>query len=71
MIALLIAAFAGIILLEVPGLVKKKMWRELGAFLMYLSIGMALSVPQALGVELPNPNKAIEAVFKPIAALLE
>ncbi|RKO66479.1 hypothetical protein D7024_05640 [Desulfofundulus salinus] len=71
MIALLIALFIGIILFEVPGLVKKKMWRELAAFWLYLSIGMALSIPQVLGVQLPNPTKAIEALFKPVSELLK
>lgn len=65
MIALLIIAFATIILFEVPGLVKKKMWRELVAFSVFLSIGIALSIPQVLGAKLPNPSKAIEALFKP------
>lgn len=71
MIVLLIIVFIGIILFEVPGLVKKKMWRELAAFSVYLSIGMALSIPQVLGVELPNPTKAIEALFKPLSDLLK
>ncbi|MDN5347469.1 MAG: hypothetical protein PWP65_1033 [Clostridia bacterium] len=71
MIVLLILLFAGIILFEVPGLVKKKMWRELAAFLAYLLIGMALSIPQVLGVKLPNPTKAIEALIKPISELLK
>jgi len=38
---------------------------------MYLSIGMALSIPQVLGIKLPNPTKAIEALFKPISELLK
>ena len=70
-IALLILLFIGIILFEAPGLVKKKMWRELAAFSVYLSVGMALSIPQVLGVKLPNPTKAIEALFKPISELLK
>lgn len=71
MIVLLIMAFIGIILFEVPGLVKKKMWRELIAFSVYLSIGMALSIPQVLGIILPNPSKAIEVLIKPVANLLK
>ncbi|MFZ5647033.1 MAG: hypothetical protein ACOY30_05370 [Bacillota bacterium] len=31
----------------------------------------ALSLPQALGLELPNPNNAIEALFKPLSDWLE
>ena len=71
MIILVVLAFIGIILFEAPGLVKKKMWRELAAFSVYLWIGMALSIPQALGIKMPNPTKAIEALFKPISELLK
>lgn len=71
MIVLLIMAFIGIILFEAPGLIKKKMWRELAAFSIYLSIGMALSIPQVLGLKLPNPTKAIEVLVKPISELLK
>lgn len=71
MIVLLLLLFIGIILLEVPALIKKKMWRELAAFSAYIFIGMALSIPQVLGVRLPNPTKVIETIFKPLAELLK
>ncbi len=71
MVLVFIIVSIAIILLEAPGLVKKKMWRELAAFLAYLSLGMALVIPQALGVKLPNPTKAIEALFRPLAELLK
>lgn len=71
MIVLLIMVFIGIILFEAPGLIKKKMWPELAAFSLYLSVGMALSIPQALGITLPNPTKAIEVLVKPISELLK
>jgi hypothetical protein len=70
-IVLLLVLFAGIILFEVPGLIKKKMWRELVAFSVYLLIGMALSIPQVMGLKLPNPNRAIEALFEPLSELLK
>ncbi|MCL6639287.1 MAG: hypothetical protein K6T80_06365, partial [Firmicutes bacterium] len=65
MIVLVNLSFIRFILFEMPGLVKRKMWRELAAFSVYLSIGMALSIPQVLGVKLPNPTRAIEALFRP------
>jgi len=64
-------AFIGIILFEVPGLIKQKMWRELAAFSAYLFIGMAMSIPQVLGIILPNPSKAIEVLIKPVSELLK
>lgn len=66
MIILLLLLFLGIIWLEVPGLVKKKMWRELIAFSVFLITGMALSIPQVLGIAVPNPSKPVEALFKPL-----
>ncbi|SFR00233.1 hypothetical protein [Desulfoscipio geothermicus] len=66
MVILVILAFLGIIGIEVPGLVKKKMWRELIAFSVLLLVGMALSIPQALGIQVPSPNKPIELLFKPL-----
>lgn len=69
-IVLLIMLFIGIVLIKVPGLVKKKMWRELVAFSVYLCIGVALSIPLVLGVELPNPTRAIEALVKPVSEWL-
>ncbi|MBF7082417.1 hypothetical protein IT084_05415 [Desulfallas sp. Bu1-1] len=71
MVVLLVLVFLGIIWLEVPGLVRKKMWRELAAFAVFLLIGMALSIPQALGIELPNPNRPIEVLFKPLAEWMQ
>lgn len=70
-ILLLALLFISIILFEAPGLVKNKMWRELTAFSVYLFIGIALSIPLVLGIKLPNPSKAIEAVIKPISQFLE
>lgn len=71
MIVLLVMIFIGIILFEVPNLVRKKMWRELTAFSLFMAIGMALSIPQAFNIKLPNPTKAIEAIFKPISEMLK
>jgi len=68
---LLTMLFLGIVALEVPGLVRRKMWGELAAFAAYLLMGMALTIPQALGVRLPNPTKAIEVVFEPLIRLLK
>ncbi|WP_066636684.1 hypothetical protein [Desulfolucanica intricata] len=67
MVVLLILLFLIIIGLEVPGLVQKKMWRELIAFSMLLFIGMALSIPGVLGIPLPNPSTPIEALLKPFS----
>lgn len=71
MIVLVLLAFVLIIWIEVPGLVKKKMWRELAAFSVFLAIGMALAIPQVYGIRPFKPNAPIEALFKPLVDLLK
>lgn len=71
MIILVILGFLIIIFIEVPGLIKKKMWRELVAFWVFLGIGMTLGTLLALGVEIPSPATPIEKLFKPIAEWLK
>ncbi|KJS12325.1 MAG: hypothetical protein JL56_12930 [Desulfotomaculum sp. BICA1-6] len=71
MVYLLTLIFLGIIAFEVPGLVRKKMWRELAAFSVLLVIGMIYSYGQVLDIPLPNPTKGIEAVFKPVSQYLD
>lgn len=71
MVVLLVLAFILITIIEVPGLIKKKAWRELAAFLFFLTLGFSLALPQVLGLKVPNPDNAIEALFKPIAEWLK
>lgn len=60
----LLLVFALIILLEIPGLVRKKEWPELITFSILLTIGFILSFLQVIGVEVPNPNKGIGNLIK-------
>ena len=72
MIALLVLVFIAIIAWEAPGLVRKKMWRELAAFsVLLLLIGMVLGFGLVLELPLPNPTKGIEAVFRPAGRYIE
>lgn len=70
-IVLGLLAFVLIIGLEVPGLVKKKMWRELIAFSVYMAIAIALSVPQLFGIRPFDPNAPVKALFKPLGEWLK
>lgn len=70
-VVLLVLAFLIMIALEVPGLVKKKAWRELAAFSFFLLLGFGLALPQVLGLEAPNPNNAIKSLYKPFSEWLK
>lgn len=63
-VLLLILVFTVITLIEVPKLIKKKLWGELTAFSVLLSTGFILSLLLTIGVKLPNPAKAIENLIK-------
>ncbi|MCL6610798.1 MAG: hypothetical protein K6T66_04565 [Peptococcaceae bacterium] len=67
----LIIIFIAIIAIEAPGLIRKKMWRELAAFGVLLIIGMIYSFGQVLDLPLPNPTEGIMAVFEPVSRYLE
>lgn len=58
-VILLVLAFLFIVLLEVPGLVQRKQYRELVAFSVLLGMGFILSLLQVLGVRLPSPIDGI------------
>jgi hypothetical protein len=53
MVFLIIIAFAVIGSIEIPGLVRKKLWRELIVFSILLSLGFSLSVYWCWGLIYP------------------
>jgi hypothetical protein len=61
---LLLSLFTGIILLELPRLVRRKMRRELLVFLVLLVLGFGLSLSQLLDLPIPNPAKIIATIFR-------
>ncbi len=69
MIFLLIIAFAGIALYEVPGLVRKKYWREFAVFSFFFLLAFVLALLQTVGVKIPSPIKGIQYVIKDILHL--
>ena len=64
MIVLLISAFAVIALIEVPGLIKKKHWRELTVFSVILALAFFVSVMQLLHIEIWNPVRDSQFFIK-------
>lgn len=68
MILLLVLAYLAMILFEVPGLIRKKYWRELVAFSVLLLLAFTISLLQVLGVKIPNPNEAITTLVEAVLA---
>lgn len=63
MIFLLISIFLIIILIDVPPLVKQKMYKELAAFTVLFLIGVIYSLGQFYGWDLPNPARGLQNLF--------
>lgn len=56
-----------IAIIEVPGLLKKKLKKELWVFLFLLSIGFGLGLARSMNIEIPSPLNAIIFIYKPIS----
>jgi hypothetical protein len=67
MIIVVISIFIIIALLQIPGLIDRKLWRELTVFSVLLVIGFTLSLLQVIGVKIPSPNQAIIFLIKSIS----
>ena len=65
-ILVLVLLFAGLSLIDIPKLIRKKQWPELITSSVLLSIGFILSLLQIIGVDVPNPNKGIINLIKMI-----
>lgn len=67
LLLLLVLTFLAIIAWEVPGLLRKKLWRELAVFSTLWLLGFLLSFLLTVGVQLPNPTDGIEYLIKQAA----
>jgi len=64
MIALLIVAFAVILLIQVPKLIKKKYWRELLVYSVLMTLAFVMCLLYALHVDIQNPVKNTQYYIK-------
>jgi len=69
MIFLLVIVFIVVILFEVPSLIRKKHWRELGVFSILLSIAFVMSLLLTIGIKLPSPAKGLVFLVRDILHL--
>ncbi|MEA4894806.1 MAG: hypothetical protein VB064_06050 [Oscillospiraceae bacterium] len=64
MIVVMLIAFAVLAVLEVPGLIKKKQWRELVSYSVLMLIAIAISILYYKRIEIPNPVKNTQFYVK-------
>ncbi len=69
LIFLIILVFAVICYIEVPDLVKKKYWRELIVFFVFLIPGLVLTIMLSLDMYIPNPNRGIEFIVARVLSI--
>ena len=63
--------FITVIALELPYLVKNKLWKEMAAFSGLLATGMVYSFGIVLEWDLPHLLDLIETVFTPVSQFIE
>lgn len=62
----LLLIVAGIIVVEVPSLRKRRLKKELLAFFVLLLIGLGLNIAQILNVKIPTPLDWIVIIYEPV-----
>ncbi|HHV06999.1 MAG TPA: hypothetical protein GXX69_02115 [Firmicutes bacterium] len=67
MMFLLILIYLAVIAFEIPKLVREKKWRDLVVFSLFMLLAVGLSLPMAMGVEIPNPTRYITRILAPIS----
>ncbi len=71
-VALFVAVFSIILcLIEIPDLSKKKMHRELGAFVVLVGLGILLALLKSLGWNIPNPSDLIAWTYSPVEGIIK
>lgn len=56
----LILIYAFIIMINVPGLIKRKEWKELAVFSIMYVIAFALGLMYVLDIPIPSPMKGLQ-----------
>lgn len=69
MVFVLIFIFIGIILVDVPEMIRNGCWHELKIFSVFLIVAFTMSLFYILGIPIPNPVKGMEYVVKDLLHL--
>jgi ABC-type Mn2+/Zn2+ transport system permease subunit len=65
----LLLIYAFIIIINVPGLIKRKEWRELTAFSILYVIAFALGLMYVLDIPIPSPMKGLQHLIVDILGI--
>ena len=69
MLFLVFIVFAFAALINVPGLIRDKRWKDLYVYSGIFVIALTLSTLMAVGVEIPSPIKSIEYLLEKVVHL--
>ena len=64
MLVLLVAVFALLVWLELPGLIRSKSWKELAVYSVLMLLAISVSIMYVLDFDLPNPVKNTQYYVK-------
>lgn len=68
-LALVLLAFTGIGVVNLPQMVKSKRWRDLIIYCIIFLLAFTLGLLIAMGVKVPSPIKAIQAFYRDVLGL--
>ena len=58
-------------IVEIPKMLKQKLYKDLGIFCLLLILGTVLAVLKSLDVEVPNPSDLIAWIYSPLAEVMK
>jgi len=65
----LLPVYAIILIINVPGLIKRKEWRELIAFFVFYTIAFVLGLMYVLDITIPSPMKGLNCLISDLLGL--
>lgn len=58
-------------IVEIPKMLKEKLYRELWTFIVLLSFGTVLVILKSLDVDIPNPSDFVQWVYSPFSDIIK
>jgi hypothetical protein len=58
-------------IVEIPKMIRQKLFRELGTFLVLLLFGTTIGIMKCFDLEVPNPTDLLAWIFSPVKDLMK